>query len=277
MNNTSILGRIALIVVAAIVLVWSGLPILWLLLTSFKSGPDIRSDEPVFLFTPTLTNYANLFSGGNNVGTYLSNSLIVTGTSTVIAVALGAAAGYGLTHWRSQRKPGLSMWIISTRMAPIPAVILPLFLMFRTAGLVNTLPGLILAHLTFNLPFAIWLMTAFFQKVPHSIEEAAFMDGASKFRTFWSISLPTVIPGVVTTAVLCAVFSWNDYAFSSALGGPGSQTLPMTAGALVTQTGIDWGLLSALAVIVATPMLIAGLSVRRYLVTGLSLGAVTGE
>jgi multiple sugar transport system permease protein len=120
-------------------------------------------------------------------------------------------------------------------------------------------------------------MSAFFQQVPKSIEEAALVDGCSKMRSFLNVALPVTRPGVITTAVLCLVFSWNDYAFASALGGPSTSTLPMAAGALVTQSGIDWGLLSALGVVVATPMLIAGLAVRRHLVTGLSLGAVTGE
>jgi multiple sugar transport system permease protein len=269
--------RVIIATLAAIILVWSALPVLWLLLTSFKPSTAIRSVNPTFFFVPTLDNYQNLVSGGNDVGKFLVNSMMVTGISTLIAVVLGTAAGYGLAHWNSRRKPGLSMWIISTRMAPIAAVIVPLFIMFRTVGLVNTIPGLIIAHLTFNLPFAIWLMSAFFQKVPRSIEEAAYVDGCSRFRTFITISLPVVVPGLVVTAVLCAVFSWNDYAFASALGGPAASTLPVAAGALVTQSGIDWGLLSALSVVIALPMLIAGLAVRRHLVTGLSLGAVTGE
>ncbi|MGO1537945.1 MAG: carbohydrate ABC transporter permease [Leucobacter sp.] len=277
MTSKSIVVRGVVVVLAAIILIWSALPVLWLLITSFKPGSAIQTASPTVIFEPTFRNYVNLFTSGNNVGENLGNSLMVTGISTAIAVVLGSLAGYGMTHWASKRKKDLSLWIISTRMAPIAAVIVPLFVMFRSVGLVNTVPGLIVAHLVFNLPFAIWLMSAFFQKVPRAIEEAALVDGCSKFRTFYSISLPIVIPGLVTTAVLCAVFSWNDYAFSSALGGPGSSTLPMSAGALVTQSGIDWGLLSALSIVVAVPMLIAGLAVRRYLVTGLSLGAVTGE
>lgn len=277
MTAKAVLQRTIVIVLAAIILIWSALPVAWLLITSFKPGTAIQTSTPTIIFEPTFNNYLNLFTGGNNVGQNLVNSLLVTGISTIIAVVLGSLAGYGMTHWASKRKKDLSLWIISTRMAPIAAVIVPLFVMFRSAGLVNTVPGLIVAHLVFNLPFAIWLMSAFFQKVPRAIEEAALVDGCSKFRTFYAVSLPVVIPGIVTTAVLCAVFSWNDYAFSSALGGPGSSTLPMAAGALVTQSGIDWGLLSALSIVVAVPMLIAGLAVRRYLVTGLSLGAVTGE
>jgi multiple sugar transport system permease protein len=264
-------------VLALLVAAWSAVPLLWMLITSLKPQTAIRTSDIVLLFAPTVENFSNLFFGGNKVGSFLVNSLLVSVISTLIAVVLGSMAGYGMANWKSRHKEGFSFWIISTRMAPIAAVIVPLFVMFRTVGLVNTIPGLIVACLSFNLPFAIWLMSAFFQQVPKSIEEAALVDGCSKMRSFLNVALPVTRPGVITTAVLCLVFSWNDYAFASALGGPSTSTLPMAAGALVTQSGIDWGLLSALGVVVATPMLIAGLAVRRHLVTGLSLGAVTGE
>lgn len=271
------LGRVVTVVLAVLVAAWSAVPIAWMLLTSLKPQSAIRTNETVFLFAPTMQNFNNLFFGGNKVGRFLVNSVISAGVSTVIAVVLGCLAGYGLAHWNSRFKQNIAFWVISTRMAPIAAVIVPLFVMFRTAGLVNTVPGLILAYLTFNLPFAIWMMSAFFEQVPKSIEEAALVDGCTKFQAFRAIALPVSMPGVVTTAVLCLVFAWNDYAFSTALGGPQASTMPMAAGALVTQSGVDWGLLCALGVVVAVPMLFAGLAVRRHLVTGLSLGAVTGE
>jgi multiple sugar transport system permease protein len=265
------------IVLGILIGLWSAIPIAWMLLTSLKPPEAIRTSDLVFMFTPTLENYRNLFFGGNRAGSFLVNSLLVSIISTFIALALGSLAGYGMAHWRSRHKKDVSFWILSTRMAPIAAVIVPLFIMFRIAGLVNTIPGLILACLTFNLPFAIWLMNAFFHQVPRSIEEAALVDGCSKMRAFWNVALPVTRPGLITTAVLCLVFAWNDYAFASSLGGPQTSTLPMAAGALVTQSGIDWGLLCALGIVIALPMLIAGLAVRRHLVTGLSLGAVTGE
>jgi multiple sugar transport system permease protein len=265
------------IVLGVLIGLWSAIPIAWMLITSLKPQQAIRTSDVVLFFTPTLENYRNLFFGGNQVGSFLVNSLLVSIISTFIALALGSLAGYGMAHWRSRHKKDVSFWILSTRMAPIAAVIVPLFVMFRLAGLVNTIPGLILACLTFNLPFAIWLMNAFFHQVPRSIEEAALVDGCTKMRAFWNVALPITRPGLITTAVLCMVFAWNDYAFASSLGGPQTSTLPMAAGALVTQSGIDWGLLCALGIVIALPMLIAGLAVRRHLVTGLSLGAVTGE
>lgn len=270
-------AALLLFVLSALIGLWSFVPILWMAITSVKPQNAIRTVHILAPFTPTLDNFANLFSGGNRAGSFLVNSLVITIISTVSAVVLGAFAGYGLAHWVSRHRRGIAFWILSTRMAPIAAVIVPLFLMFRTAGLVDSVAGLILGVLSFNLPFAIWLMSAFFRQVPTSIREASMLDGCGRFRSFFSVALPIVRPGIVTTAVLCAVFGWNDYAFASAFSGPRTSTLPLAAGALVTQSGIDWGLLSALGVVVATPMFIAGLAVRRHLVAGLSLGAVTGE
>ena len=162
-------------------------------------------------------------------------------------------------------------------MAPIAAVVLPLFVIFRATGLLGTTQGLIVAYLTFNLPFAIWIMNAFFAQLPPGLEEAAMVDGATPWQAFRKIALPLVVPGLATTAILCLVFSWNDYAFAATFSGPDSQTLPMAASQLVTQTEIDWGQLTAIGTNVVAPMIFIGLIVRRWLVAGLTLGAVTGE
>ena len=127
------------------------------------------------------------------------------------------------------------------------------------------------------LPFAIWLMSAFFNQIPPSIEKSALVAGCGRWQAFWHVILPLSKAGLVTTAVLCLVFAWNDYAFATVFAGPSSQTLPIAASQLVTQSGIDWGQLTAIGTIVVLPMVVAGLAVRRYLVTGLTLGAVTGE
>jgi multiple sugar transport system permease protein len=270
-------GKIFPYVLLVLLLLWTLVPIVWMLLSSFKSLTDVLSPTPLLTFKPTLANYIGLVSGGNNVLTYFRSSILAAGISTIIATTLGCFAGYGLARSNFRGKRHLAFWIISTRMAPIAAVILPLFIGFTFLHLINTVWGLIVAYLSFNLPFAIWIMNAFFADLPPGIEEAARVDGASNFQTFWRIALPMTAPGIVTTAILCLVFSWNDYAFAVTFAGPGSQTLPVAASQLITQTGVDWGQLTAIGTVVALPMIIVGLAVRRYLVRGLTLGAVTGE
>jgi multiple sugar transport system permease protein len=270
-------GRIGVRVLIGVILLWTVVPLAWMVLSSLKPADELTASPPSLAFKPTFQHYSDLFGGANDVGGYAVNSVIAAGVSTLIAVGLGCLAGYGLARSRFRGKHHVSFWIISTRMAPIAAVVLPLFVIFRGAGLLGTTAGLIVAYLTFNLPFAIWIMNAFFADLPPALEEAAMVDGASRWMAFRRIALPLVLPGIATTTVLCLVFSWNDYAFASTFSGPDSQTLPIAASQLVTQTEIDWGQLTAIGTIVVAPMIVVGLVVRRWLVTGLTLGAVTGE
>jgi multiple sugar transport system permease protein len=270
-------SRIGLPVVLGVILLWSAVPLFWMVLSSFKPTDELTATTPTLSFSPTLEHYEALFSGGNNIGPYIRNSLVAAGISTIIAVALGCLAGYGLARTRFRGKDHVAFWIISQRMAPIAAVILPLFVIFRFTGLLGSTWGLIVAYLTFNLPFAIWIMNAFFSELSPSLEEAAMIDGATRWSAFRDVALPLVVPGIATTAILCLVFSWNDYAFAVTFSGPDSQTLPIAASQLVTQTSIDWGQLTAIGTIVVAPMILVGLIVRKWLVTGLTLGAVTGE
>jgi multiple sugar transport system permease protein len=270
-------GNVAVVAFLVLIMLWTLIPLLWMVMSSFKSSVDVTASTPKVVFDPTTENYTNLFSGANDLTPYLWHSIVAAGLSALLSLVIGTLAGYGLSRSTMRGKHHLSFWIISTRMAPIAAVILPLFLMFRIAGLIDTLPGLILAYMTFNLPFAIWLMSAFFSDVPPSIEESALVAGASRWQAFWHVVLPLSKAGLVTTGVLCLVFAWNDYMFATVFSGPSSQTLPIAASQLVTQTGIDWGQLTAIGTIVVLPMILAGLAVRRWLVTGLTLGAVTGE
>jgi multiple sugar transport system permease protein len=270
-------GQVVLYGLLVLVLLWTLVPIVWMVLSSFKSPDDLLSTTPRVIFNPTFEHYQGLFTGVNSLWGYVKNSLLAAGISTIIAVALACLAGYGLSRSHFRGKQHLSFWIISTRMAPIAAVIVPLYLIFRNLDLLDTVTGLIIAYLTFNLPFAIWLMNAFFADLPVSLEEAAMVDGATRFQAFWRVALPLVTPGIVTTAILCLIFAWNDYAFARTFSGPGSQTIPIAASQLITQTGIDWGKLTAIGTVVVLPMVVVGLAVKRWLVRGLTLGAVKGE
>lgn len=258
----------------ALVLLWTLVPLIWMVLSSFKPDSAITTSTPRVFFSPTLENYLSVFTGGFNLLGYAKNSLLAAGISTIIAVTLGCLAGYGLSRTHFRGKQHLSFWIISTRMAPIAAVIVPLYLIFRYLGLLDSISGLVVAYLTFNLPFAIWIMNAFFVDMPVSLEESAMIDGATRFQAFWHIILPLAKPGIVTTAILCFLFAWNDYAFATTFAGPNSQTIPLAAAQLVTQTGIDWGAMVSIGTVVVLPMIFVGLLVRRYLVAGLTMGAV---
>jgi ABC-type sugar transport system, permease component len=255
-------------------MVWALMPILWMMLSSVKTQVNMFSMPPKFFFAPTFQTYRDMFTGSGNFGEFLSNSVIVTLSTTILSVVLGLMGGFAIARGNFKRENSISSWIISTRMAPIPAVILPLYLMFAKVGLIGTTVGLVFAYTTFNLPFALWMMATFFKDVPVDMEEAAMIDGCSKFEAFRRIAVPAAAPGIVATAILCLMFSWNDFAFASVFSGRGTQTVPVAASLLISQHGIQWGQAMATGTIIIMPMAICGLAVRKYLVRGLSMGAV---
>jgi len=265
----------------AFYLVWALLPLFVMFVSSFKNLLDAFSVpapgdwlgvRKFFEFTPTVSHYVKLFTE-NNFGTYLFNSLVTSIGSAIIAVTLGAMCAYSLSRVDFRGKKDFLFWIISTRMAPIVAVIVPLYAIFRSVDLVGTLPGLILAFTTFNLPFAIWLLKGFFDSVPYAIEEAAQVDGCNRFQAFLTI-LPLVAPGIGAFVILGILFAWNDFLFAMIIGSGSAKTLPAATKELIQPQNIDWGTIMAAGVVTTAPMIPLGLLVRRYLIAGLTMGAV---
>ena len=201
------------------------------------------------------------------------HSLVASLGSAVVSVVFGALCAYSLSRIEFKGKKDFFFWIISTRMAPVVAVMVPLYAIFRTVDLVGTLPGLILAYTTFNLPFAIWILKGFFDNVPYAIEEAALCDGCNRLQAFREI-LPLVAPGIGAFVVLCVLFAWNDFLFASTIGSGGAKTLPVATRELVQPQNIQWGKIMAAGVVTTVPMMFLGLLIRRYLVAGLTMGAV---
>ncbi len=264
-----------------IYVLWTILPIFIMFVSSFKdlleafqlpTAGDWLNIGVFFDFTPTFRHYENLFVN-YGFSTYLANSLIASLGSALVSVVLGSMAAYSLSRVEFRGKKDLFFWIISTRMAPVVAVMVPLYAIFRSAELIGTLPGLILAYTTFNLPFAIWILKGFFDNVPYSIEEAVMCDGGTRWQAFRMI-LPLVAPGIGAFLVLCVLFAWNDYLFASIIGSGGAKTLPPATFALVQPQNIQWGSIMAAGVVTTVPMMLLGLVIRRYLVTGLTMGAV---
>lgn len=257
----------------AIFFLWTIFPIFWMLSSALKVEVGMFTIPPTWLFKPSLRNFKGL-EEAFGIWKYLRNSLIAAGTSTVIAIIFGSMAGYGLSRGTIPGKKHIAFWMITTRMAPIVGVIVPLYMLFRYFHLVGTLGALIIAYTTFNLPFAVWLMKAFFDDLPGEIEDAAMVDGCSKFRTFVSIALPMVRPGLVAVATLCFMFAWNDYGFAVVFTSGATQTLPVATARLMTEYGIVWGQVMTLGTILLSPVLLIGILIRKHLVRGLTLGAV---
>jgi multiple sugar transport system permease protein len=273
--------RVLSVICVVLYLIWTLLPFVIMFVSSFKDLlsafklPEVGDWLGIgvfFDFTPTYKHYETLFQE-NNFGRYIVNSLVAAGGSAVISVVFGSLAAYSLSRVDFRGKSDLFFWIISTRMAPVVAVMVPLFAIFRSLDLVGTLPGLILAYTTFNLPFAIWILKGFFDNVPYGIEEAQMVDGATRFQAFTSI-LPLVAPGIGAFIVLCVLFAWNDFLFAAIIGSGGAKTLPVATRELVQPQNIQWGAIMAAGVVTTAPMMLLGLVIRKYLVTGLTMGAV---
>jgi multiple sugar transport system permease protein len=260
-------------VVAAVV------PVYWMLTISLKTEVDQFASPPRWLaFTPTLEHYYDAFST-RSFGKYLITSAIVATLSTMCAMVLGTAAAYGLSRfrlrWQLDRR--LSLWILSTRMFPPIVTAVPLFLMMRDLRLINTISSLVIVYTALNLPFVVWMMRGFFNELPRELEEAAVVDGDSRLGALVRVILPLVAPGLAATAVFCLIVSWNEFLLALVLTQTDSaMTLPVGIAGRVTQYEIKWGVMSAAGVVAMVPILVFALAVQRYLVRGLSLGAVKG-
>jgi multiple sugar transport system permease protein len=255
-----------------VVLLWFAFPILWMVLSALKTQAGMFTMPPQWLFAPTLLNFENLVNRGALV--YFRNSLLTSLGTVLIATSLGTLAGYGLARGRFRHTKDVAWWIITTRMAPIPAVLVPLYVIFRTFGMLNSLPGLVFAFTTFSLPLAVWLMMGFFRDVPRELEEAVWVDGGTVYHSFWHVALPLVTPGLIATATLSFIFAWNDYLFATVLTSGDTQTLPVVTASLQTMHGVVWGQVMSMGTLIFVPVLLLGMAIRKYLVRGLSMGAI---
>ena len=249
-------------------------PIAWTLSTSFKTIGEYYSYPPVWIpRSPTLANYKYIiYTAGLG---YLKNSLIISSFNTLLVLAISIPAAYGIARFRIGAG-NLSFWILSQRMFPPIAVIIPLFILLKLLGLIDTHLALITVYCTFNIAFSVWLLIGFFEEFPKDIEEAAMVDGCSRVKAVTRVVLPLIAPGIVVTAILCFIFSWNEFMFALILTREAAKTVTVQLSAFQSPTKIMWGEMSALVIIAVVPVLILALSVQRYLVRGLTLGAVKG-
>ncbi len=269
-------ARYALLAVAVCVAI---APVYWMLTISVKTEVDQFASPPRwFDFSPTLAHYIDAFST-RSFGSFLLTSAIVAALSTLCAMTIGTLAAYALARFRlpAGLNKRLSLWILSTRMFPPIVTAVPLFLMMRDLRLLNTIGSLVVVYTAFNLPFVVWMMIGFFRELPRELEEAAMVDGDSRLGALRRVVLPLAAPGLAATAVFCLIVSWNEFLLALVLTQTeAAMTLPVGIAGRVTQYEIKWGVMSAAGVVAMMPILVFALSVQKYLVRGLSLGAVKG-
>lgn len=273
MNRKSPITKIIVFVVITLALLWTLIPLAWIVLSSFKYEADQFSIPPVwFPDKLTLENYATFFGNSEFVSSLL-NSFITTFFSTVIALGLGIPAAYALARFDWKHANTIAFVILLARMTPPIVMVLPFFMIARYLNISNTYIPIVIALSFFSVPFAVWMMRGFFEEIPRSIEEAAMIDGCTRFQSLRRIILPLVLPGVSATSILCALIAWNEFLFALVLTGENTRTLPVLVNMFVSERNIEWGVMSAAAIITVIPMVIFGLLVQNNLVKGLTMGS----
>lgn len=248
-------------------------PIFWVLFTSIKTPTQAFQIPPVWFFKPTFENYEHVFRS-QPFFFYLLNSLIVTVLSTGLSLVVGTFTGYSLARFNMKGQKWVSFAVFFTKMFPPIVLVVPFFIMFRSIGATDSLYTLTLTYIAFNLPFVTWLMWGFLRELPGSLEEAALIDGTSRFGAMWRVILPLAKPGLAVSAIFAAMNSWNEFLFALSLTGVKSKTLPVMAANFVTQDAILWGPVTAAGTMLMIPMFIFTLLVQRHIVSGLAMGAV---
>ncbi len=247
-------------------------PVFWMVLTSFKHEADAYTDPPKLFFTPTFEQYSAVLDSG--IGTALLNSAFVTIVSTLCVLALGIPAAFALSLRPVKKTQDVLFFFISTKMLPIVAVIVPLYVIVNEIGLLDNVWAMIVIYTAMNLPIAVWMMRSFFLEVPGELLEAAGMDGASTWTSVREVILPIVSPGIAATALICVIFSWNEFFFAVNLTAVQAQTTPVSLVGFITGEGLYWARLSAACTLAALPVVIAGWLAQNKLVRGLSFGAI---
>jgi len=296
-------------IAAALVLLYAVItmaPLVWIVLTSLKSPTDSISYPPKVVFTPSIEGYCNLFTtrsrqtaeyiaslgppsgtcdeiarsksmvivGPSNYVPRFVNSLIIAFGSTFLAVTLGTLSAYGFSRFKVPLKDDLLFFILSTRMMPPIAVAIPIFLMYRELGLSDTRLGMILLYTSVNISLAVWLLKGFIDEIPREYEEAAMIDGYTRFQSFTKVVLPQAATGIAATAIFCLIFAWNEYAFAVLLTSGEAQTSPPFIPIIIGEGGLDWPAVAAGTTLFLIPIVVFTVLLRKHLLRGITFGAV---
>jgi multiple sugar transport system permease protein len=274
--TASRLNRLAWAAAALAAILFAIAPLIWIPLTSLKTNREITQETSLVPAALTPENYLSLFNG-REFGAYLTNSVIVTGLSVAIALALGTMAAYVLARFRLpgglDRYVGFSLLMV--RLLPPVVIVIPIFLLAQQLGFLNTQLSLIVVYATFNVTIVVWMMESFFREIPVDLEEAAMVDGDTRFTAFRRIVLPLAAPGLVATGIFTAIATYNEFLFALVLTStPAAETMPVGAATLIGRINVDWGAMSAAGVIGALPIVVFSVLVQKHLVRGLTMGAV---
>ena len=265
-----------LIGVAAVLLAVWAFPVLWALLTSFKTERDVLAYPPTIIFEPTLRNYRDVLFGSASILPNLLSSTIVAGASTALTLLFAVPAAYALARLEFPGRRASGFYVLATQMLPPVGLIIPYYLALQKVGGLDTYWGLIVIYLTFSLPFAIWLLVSYFEDIPREMEEAALLDRAGRLRALWHVILPQVRGGIAVTTIFVFLNAWNEFLFAVVLGGNRVRPVTVAMFNFISVEQTLWAKLAAGAMLAMAPVILLGLIAQRHIVKGLTVGAVKG-
>ncbi|GAB6939578.1 carbohydrate ABC transporter permease [Isoptericola variabilis] len=246
-------------------------PVAWMAMTAFKQENQASSDPPTWFFSPTLDQFRAVIGES---GSYVANSAIATGVSTVLVLLLGIPAAYALSIRPVEKVSDVLFFFISTKMLPVVAVIVPIYVIAGQLKVLDNIWTLVVLYTAMNLPIAVWMMRSFFQEIPAEVLEAAAVDGAGLMKTLRSVLIPMVAPGIAATALICVIFAWNEFFFALNLTASRAATVPIFIVSTMTSEGLFLARLCAAALLASLPVILAGWIAQKQLVRGLSMGAI---
>ena len=251
-------------------------PLVWVLGLSLKTRLQVLATPPLYVWWPTLENYADVLTRADFGHAFL-NTMIVSTSAVLLSLCVGAPAAYAFARFPFTGRSFLFFTLLVMRMLPPIAVLVPMYVLFNKLGLATTRFSVVLADTTFSLPLVVWIMRGFFEDLPAELEESAWIDGASRYRAFVHIVLPLARPGLAAAAILCLQLAWNDFLFAAVLTNNATQTLPVLMSAFSAgDSGVDWGGLTASGMLVILPVIVFSFAAQRHLLAGLSSGAIKG-
>lgn len=274
--TNNFLGKGTRIVVLTIMVIMVLFPLYWLASNSIKTSAEYLKNPPVIVPSEvTIENYIQIFTK-SNAGRALYNTVMVSVCTTVLCVAIGSLAAYAIAKGSIHKKvrSGFSMWFMIQKMYPAVCVAIPIYLVMRKIGLIDTVPGLVIVNTSFNLPMTIWLMIGFFQDLPDEIEQSGKIDGCNMFQRFFYLALPITKPGIVAAAILVFNAAWNEFLFSAILSINKSKTLSVVVAGFITDKGLEWGPMAALSMVLIVPVVILVWILQKDFVSGLTMGSV---
>ena len=260
---------------AMLLAVWA-FPVIWGLLTSFKTERDVLAYPPVWLFQPTLDNYREVMFGSSSILPNLWSSIVMSLATTLLTMLIAVPAAYALARLNYPAKKASGFYVLATQMLPPVGLIIPYYLVLQKLGALDSYSGLTVIYLTFSLPFAIWLMVSYFEDVPFEMEEAALLDRAGRLRTLWYVILPQVRGGIAVTTVFVFLNAWNEFLFAVVLGGNRVRPVTVAMFNFISVEQTQWARLAAGAMLAMAPVIVIGLVAQRHIVKGLTVGAVKG-